>query len=138
SSSSAMSESLGKAWPEQREGWQRAARAAIERATDLEPFNPFYRLELARIYVALGMPESAQTTIQRAVHIEPNFLPGRELLARLYLGSKQIEEAKHEHREILERQQRYANWTKGVTEKAFLNADVTGLEAALDQGRLDT
>jgi hypothetical protein len=73
------------------------------------------------------------------VEIEPNFLQGREWLARLYLDSEQIPEperievATREYREILERRQRYADWTKDVMEKQILAVDVTALEAALER-----
>jgi len=124
---------------EQRLVWLRSALWAYERAAELEPFSPFYRLELGRLYLALGDRQRAEASVRRAVEIEPNFLQGREWLARLYLDSEQIPEperievATREYREILERQQRYVDWTKDAMEKQILAVDVTALEAALER-----
>ncbi len=125
------SELAGSQTGETREGWLQLARAAYERAAVLEPFNPFHRLELARLYEVGGEPERAELMARRAVELEPNFLPGRAWLARFYLKASQIEAASAEYREIVARQQRYARWTKGPLEERFLTADVSGLEARL-------
>jgi tetratricopeptide (TPR) repeat protein len=116
---------------ERRVAWLRAARSAYEQAIRLEPFNPFYRLDAARLYFALGHPERADAFVQEAVATEPNFLPGREWLARRHMQSGRIEAATHEYREILERQRQYADWNKTAFEERLLHADVVGLAAAL-------
>ncbi len=120
---------------EQRITWRRGALSAYERAIRLEPFNPFHRLDIARLYQALGYPDEAEASVHKAVEIEPNFLPGREWLAKRYLQSARIELATREYREILERQQRYASWDKSAFEARLLAADAAGLAAALESGR---
>ena len=109
--------------------------SAYERALRLEPYNPFHRLEAARLHLALGHREQAETAARGAVDIEPNFLPGREWLAKLYLNSARVEEAAREYREIVERRQRFAGRHKSEADDRFLAADVAGLEAALGRSR---
>jgi hypothetical protein len=116
---------------EQRLAWRRAGLSAYEQAIRLEPFNPFHRLEAARLYLAVGYPERAEASVREAIAIEPNFLPGREWLARRYMQSARIEAAMQEYREILERQRRYAGWNKDAFEEQLLRADVAGLAAEL-------
>ncbi|MBI5776440.1 MAG: hypothetical protein HY444_03530 [Nitrospirae bacterium] len=125
----------GSATAEQRITWRRSALSAYERAIRLEPFNPFHRLDIARLYQALGHPDEAEASVHKAVEIEPNFLPGREWLAKRYLQSARTELATREYREILERQQRYAGWDKSAFEARLLAADAAGLAAALKAGR---
>lgn len=107
------------------------ARAAYERAVELEPFVPFYRLELGKLALALGERTVAESWVRGAVEMEPNFLPGREWLTRLYLASSRMEAANREVLEIRERQQRYTAWSKDALEARFLRADAAALEAAL-------
>ncbi len=122
----------------QRGSWLRSAMSAYERATELEPFVPFYRFELGRLSLALGDHETAEAHVRRVIEIEPNFLPGREWLATRYLESKRIKEAEGEYREILARQQRYAGWDKDDYEERFMKADTTALAAALKRVRPPT
>jgi tetratricopeptide (TPR) repeat protein len=119
----------------QRMVWLRGAASAYERAVALEPYAPFYRLELGRLSLALGDRETAEAHVRRVIEFEPNFLPGREWLARLYLQSERVDEAGREYREILERQRRYTDWNKNDFEERFMKADVTALAAALKQVR---
>jgi tetratricopeptide (TPR) repeat protein len=107
------------------------ARAAYEQAEKLEPYVPFYRLELGRLALAMGERTVAESWVRGAVDMEPNFLPGREWLSRLYLASGRVEEANRQVTEIRTRQQRYAAWTKDPLETRFLKADTAALEAAL-------
>jgi len=107
------------------------ARAAYERAVELEPFAPFYRLELGTLALRLGDRPVAESWVRSAVEREPNFLPGREWLTRLYLASGRMDEANREVAEIRERQQRYAAWSKNAQDLRFLRADAAALEAAL-------
>jgi tetratricopeptide (TPR) repeat protein len=125
----------GSVADEQRGTWRRTALAAYERAIRLEPFNPFHRLAAAQLYLALGDAGRAEASVQEAVGHEPNFLSGREWLARRYLQTARLDEARREHREIVERQQRYVGWNKTAYEAQMLRADATGLAAALEAGR---
>lgn len=118
---------------EQRTLRLRSAAAAYERAVELEPFMPLYRLELGRLHLALGDRERAEAWVRGAVEIEPNFLPGREWLARLYLESGRIDSADREYREILERQQRYAAWVKDPLEERFLKVDAQALQRVFEK-----
>ena len=135
SSSATASEPLGELNSEQRIAWLHAARSAYERAAELEPFNPFYRLELGRLALALGDRELGETHVRWAIEIEPNFLQGRQWLAKLYLESQRIEEATREYQQIIERQQRYAGWNRDSYEERFLKADATALAAELERIR---
>ncbi len=123
---------------ERRTSWLRAARAGYRRALDLEPFSPFYRLDLARISLALGDRHDAEALAREAVDLEPNFLPGRLWLAHLYVASARTEDAQREYGEILARRQRYAGWTQNAVEERFLTVDVAPLEAALKKGEAAT
>jgi len=109
----------------------RSAVSAYEHAVALEPYAPFYRLELGRLSLALGDRETAEAHVRRVIEMEPNFLPGREWLARLYLRSERVDEARREYREILERQRRYADWHKSDFEERFMRADAPALAAEL-------
>ncbi|WP_447974345.1 O-antigen ligase family protein [Nitrospira sp. Kam-Ns4a] len=117
----------------QRAAWLRAAVSLYERAAALEPFSPSYPFDLGRLYLALGERDRAEASVRHAVEVEPNFLPGREWLARLYLEIGRLEAAQLEHREILVRQQRYANRPKDPIAQRFLTADAAGLAAALQR-----
>ena len=121
-----------------KEEARRDAVSAYERAIRLEPYNPFYRLEAARLHFALGHRKEAETTARRAVEIEPNFLPGREWLAKLYLNSARVEEAAREYREMVERRQRFAGRHMSAAEERFLEVDVDGLGTALGRNRPPT
>lgn len=114
------------------------AVAAYERAVELEPFVPIYRLELGRLCLALGDRDKAERWVAGAVAMEPNFLPGREWLAKLYLEEGRIDSAEIEYREILERQERYETWVKEPLDKQFLRADGPVLHDALDRKRSKT
>ncbi len=114
----------------------RAALAAYGRAADLEPFNSWHRFEMGRLYIVLSDPVKAEVTLEDALNLEPNFLPGRALLARLYLESRRHAEAKRQYEEIVERQQRYAAAPKDPLEQGFLKVDVSALQAALRSSSL--
>jgi len=118
--------------------WRRAAVAAYSQAVELEPYTPFNRFELGRLYMALGEREKAESIVRAAVELEPNFLPGREWLARLYLSEGHRDAADVEYREIRERLQRYAHWVKDPVEERFLRADVTALAGALEERKSPT
>lgn len=116
---------------EERTTWLRSALVAYEQAASLEPYSAFHRYELGRVHLALGDRRTAEDRFREAVDLEPNFLPGRERLARLYLWAGRIEEARREYREILARQQRYADWPKDPIEERFLSVDLAEVEAGL-------
>jgi tetratricopeptide (TPR) repeat protein len=115
--------------------WLRAAKVAYERALELEPFAPFYLLELGHIYHALGNYKAAETCMKRTIQIEPNFLPGRQWLTNNYLQTGRTVEADRQYQEILIRRQRYASSPKDATESRFLSADLITLAAMLGHGR---
>lgn len=118
--------------------WRRAALAAYESAAGLEPYAPFYRLELARLHLELGEREKAETAVRTAVEMEPNFLPGREWLARFYLHNGQRGAAEAEYREIQERLQRYAHWAKDPVEARFLKVDAAALAVSFAERKSPT
>ncbi|MGH7230208.1 MAG: tetratricopeptide repeat protein, partial [Nitrospiraceae bacterium] len=115
----------------QRRSLLHAARAAYHRAVELEPFSPFYLLELAKICDELGDRPAAETHVKRAIEVEPNFLPGRQWLATLYLETQRPIEADSEYQKIVECQRRYAGWIKDAMESRFLTVDLATLAAAL-------
>ncbi len=118
---------------QRRTSWLRLARSAYEQAVELEPFSVFHRYDLGRVAIVLGDRETAESCVRRAVELEPNFLPGREWLARLYLKQNRLEAATLEYREILDRQQRYAESNKTGYEQRFFKVDVTTLATALER-----
>ena len=115
--------------------WLRLSSAAYEQAVEREPFNPFHRLELARLYLALAEGEKAERSVQSAIETEPNFLPGRIWLAMRYAKTGRIDLAKQEYEEILRRQRYYANWSIEAYERSFLDVDVRELAALLERSR---
>jgi Tfp pilus assembly protein PilF len=115
--------------------WLRAAKVAYERALELEPFAPFYLLELGHIYHALGNYKAAEICMKRTIQIEPNFLPGRQWLTNNYLQTGRTVEADRQYQEILIRRQRYASSPKDATESRFLSVDLITLAAMLGHGR---
>ncbi len=125
----------GAGGTDQRQASLRLAAAAYEQAIEREPFNPHYRLDLARLYLALSDGEKAERLIRDTVETEPNFLPGRLLLAMRYAKTGRLGPAKQEYEEILRRQRYYANWSLEPYEKGFLNVDVRELAALLERPR---
>lgn len=111
------------------------ALTAYRQAIQLEPFNPFYYLESSRLYVKSGDDEKAERFAKTAIEIEPNFLSGRAWLAKIYAQSGRMSLAELEYREIVERQQRYANWNKSPREEQLLTVDTNGLATFLDARR---
>ena len=111
------------------------ALTAYRQAIQLEPFNPFYYFESSRLYVKSGDDEKAERFAKTAIEIEPNFLSGRAWLAKIYAQSGRMSLADLEYREIVERQQRYANWNKSLREEQLLAVDTKGLATFLDARR---
>jgi Tfp pilus assembly protein PilF len=118
-----------------RVSWLNSAVSAYHRAVELEPFNPFYRLDLGDLYLALGDLGQAEALARQAIEFEPNFLPGRRLLATIYLRSGRPDDADREYREILDRQRRYAGVKATPFEERFLKVETASLAAALERAR---
>ena len=119
----------------QRELIQRATQS-YEEARELEPFSPFHRLELGRLYWSAGKRQGAIQEVLRAEQLEPNFLPAREWLARAYvaMGSTTDREmATREVGEILERQRRYEAVSKDTLESVYLSVDALKLKTEIDR-----
>jgi cytochrome c-type biogenesis protein CcmH/NrfG len=118
-----------------RMSWLNSAVPAYHRAVELEPFNPFYRSDLGDLYLALGDLGQAEASARQAIEFEPNFLPGRRLLATIYLRSGRPDDADREYREILDRQRRYAGVKATSFEERFLKVETASLAAALERAR---
>lgn len=132
------SDASGAAGTGQRRALLQQAVAAYEQAVEREPFNPYYRLELGRLYLALDDGERAERLVRGTVEMEPNFLPGRLWLAVQYAKTDRLGPAKQEYEEILRRQRYYASWSVEAYEKSFLNVDVRELAALLERPRRET
>jgi Tfp pilus assembly protein PilF len=127
------SAAAGEADGDRRRSWLRQAGAAYEQAVEREPFSPFHRLELGRLYLALGDGDRAERLVLGAVELEPNFLPGRLWLAVRYARTDRTGPAKQEYEEILKRQRYYAHWPVEAYEGSFLNVDVRELAALVER-----
>jgi O-antigen ligase len=57
-----------------------AASRAHEKAIEFAPTNPFYRVNLAALYVKAGKYEDAVRPLQEALELEPNFVTARAVL----------------------------------------------------------
>ncbi len=137
---SMASSQLASESPDLRLSWLQSAVQAYERALELEPYSAFNRLELGRLYLALGDRDTAEQRVREAVELEPNFLPGREWLVRLYLKSERAEaraSALREYREIRDRLQQYRGWVKDALEERYLKADVASLAMQLGQAKTE-
>ncbi len=109
----------------------RRAVGAYRTAAMLEPFNPWHRMELGRLHMILAETAEAELALGEALSLEPNFLPGRALLAQLYLDSSREAEAKRQYDEIVRRQERYAQAPKDPVEQQFLKVDLGALRSQL-------
>jgi O-antigen ligase len=119
-----------------REALEVKAILAYERAKELEPFSVLHRLELARLRLARGEREKAFNEADEALELEPNCLIVREWLAHVYLNSgtpDHIERARHQIREILDRQKRYAEQPKNALELKFMTVHAANLMAELNR-----
>lgn len=112
----------------------RHAVAAYRKAAALEPFNPWHRMELGRLHMILAETPQAEEVLGEALSLEPNFLPGRALLAHLYLDSSREAEAKRQYDEIVRRQERYAQAPKDALEQQLLKVDLAPLRSKLRLG----
>lgn len=131
--SAAQVSAVPAASDDQQKVWLRAAVQVYERAIRLAPFSAMYRYEQARLYWMLGERSDAERRAAEAENLEPNFLPARALLARLWIETGQVDQARGQLREILARQARYKEWSKTSLDQAFLNVDVAPLRAAVGE-----
>lgn len=116
--------------------WLQSAVWAYERALELEPYSALNRLELGKLYLALGDRRTAEQRVLEAIELEPNFLPGREWLVTFYLESgnqRDLVSARRQYQEILDRQQRYSGWLKDQLEERYLRVDVATLASKLER-----
>jgi tetratricopeptide (TPR) repeat protein len=111
--------------------YRRRALAAYGQGLRLQPFNPFYRLEAARLHAMLGQHDRAVALVREAVELEPNFLAGRAWLVRRHVKTGNLEAARQEYADLLARRARYATWPKDGYDTRLLAADVEGLTALL-------
>jgi predicted O-linked N-acetylglucosamine transferase (SPINDLY family) len=65
----------------------------IERATALDPGNPFARVDLGMAYQAAGSAARAEACLREAVAIAPRYWSAHEHLARLCYGQGRLEDA---------------------------------------------
>ncbi|MGH7255086.1 MAG: O-antigen ligase family protein, partial [Nitrospirales bacterium] len=117
----------------QRVAWLTTAQSLYQRALKLEPYSPFYRLELGKLHLVLDDPGQAEAVVQDAIALEPNFLPARLWLAERYLGTGRVEEARTQFGQILQRHRRYAEAPKNSIEERYLAVDVSTVEATLQR-----
>lgn len=115
--------------PVDRSVWQKAAITAYEAALQREPYNPFYRLELARLRAREREFTEAEAMLRELLALEPNFLPGRALLAEVFVTQGRDQAARDVYRDIVARQQQFAHWTKDPLEQRYLDVDANRLSA---------
>jgi len=84
-----LAEEVGR-WP----GSVEAARAALTRASDLEPRLPWYWAERALLERQLGRLAAARELTGEALAVEPHFVRGWLLLARVELDLGRLDEAR--------------------------------------------
>src|SRR5665213_53470 len=61
----------------------RGAVMAMRRAVELEPNQPDFRLDMAKLYVLVNRPDLARQELQAALAIDPSCAPARQLLGQL-------------------------------------------------------
>ncbi len=119
----------GSALPKDQAAWRQAAIVAYGEALKREPYSPFYRLEVARLHVAEQDYIRAETWLRELLALEPNFLPGRALLAEVLMAQGRDQAARDLCRDIVARQQRFAQRTKDSLERQYLDVDTVRLAA---------
>jgi O-antigen ligase len=117
--------------PAQRQAERQRALALYEQAVQLEPFNPFHRLEAARLQAMLGEHERAEALVRAALVLEPNFLNGRAWLVRHAVKNGRVDKARREYGEIVARRARYAGAPKDGYEARLLTVDIEMLDSVL-------
>jgi O-antigen ligase/cytochrome c-type biogenesis protein CcmH/NrfG len=65
---------------QEREAHIQQAAMAYEKAIELAPTNPFYRVSLAALFIKAGELEKAIAPLEQALHLEPNFVTAQVLL----------------------------------------------------------
>jgi hypothetical protein len=79
-----------------------AGRSAFARATELEPWLPWYWAEHAELERNLGRLEAAVLLARRALAVEPRFVGGYLLLARLEVDLGRVDAARANLRRALD------------------------------------
>jgi tetratricopeptide (TPR) repeat protein len=110
-----------------RSAWLKAASSSYGAALEREPCNPFYRLELARLKAREQEWTEAEAMLHELLALEPNFLPGRALLAEVFVTLGRDQAARDVYRDIVARQQQFAHWTKDPLEQRYLDVDTNRL-----------
>lgn len=111
--------------------WMARAAESYTHAVELEPYSYAFRFELGRLMWSLQHRDRAEEQWRKVVELEPNYLPARGALARLYAESGRREAAYAEYGEIQARQQRLSPRVTNELERAFLQADTSGLHTLL-------
>jgi hypothetical protein len=117
----------------QRREWSALAVEAYEQAARLEPYSYGHQYQLARLSAASNGSERAALWLHRVIELEPNYLPARELLARLYHKLGRVQDAKDQYDEIVDRRARFASQVRDELEKQFLAVDPSQLAADLER-----
>ncbi|MGQ9858777.1 MAG: O-antigen ligase family protein [Thermodesulfobacteriota bacterium] len=65
---------------EQREAHIREAAFAYRKAADLAPTDPFFRVDLAALFIKAGLIEDSIGPLEEALRLEPNFITAQVLL----------------------------------------------------------
>ncbi len=69
------------------------AASAYEKAMELAPTNPFYRVSLAALRIKAGQQEMAVGPLRQALRLEPNFITAKVMLIDLQEKLGRTEEA---------------------------------------------
>jgi O-antigen ligase len=132
----ALSDGKQSVTAQSREVWLRGAEEVFVKALEAEPCTAVYWYELGSVQFTLRKYQQAEQAIRQSIELEPNFLPAREWLAKFYSERGRADESMAQYLEIVERQRKYATWSKDPLEQAFLKADAPALWRALEKNRL--
>jgi O-antigen ligase len=81
-----------------------------KRALEVDPFNPFIRLEMATLYAEIGAFDQAIGLMQEAVGYEPNFVGGHQLLGEFLRHLERDAEAAEAFARAEQIRQTYPNY----------------------------
>ncbi len=116
----------------QQRQWSALAIEAYEQAAGLEPYSYGHQYQLARLSVASNESERAVSWLHRVIELEPNYLPARELLARVHLNMGQVTEAKAQYDELVVRRAQFAQKVRDELDRQFLSVDLSRLAADIE------
>jgi hypothetical protein len=117
----------------QQRQWSALAIEAYEQAAGLEPCSYWHQFQLARLSIASNESERAVLWLHRVIGLEPNYLPARELLARVYLNMGQVAEAKAQYDELVARRVQFAHKVRDELDRQFLSVDLSRLAADIER-----